>query len=184
MGRWTDRQKYSKTDADWSFPVPRAMDRLVSMDTGLNQHKAMLLLAHTHVCVLLKRIYVCSLSVFRRLIKSYVRCQPIKPWASSFYLFLNVHQKHMEASFTHSTATSQGHLLHLLFIHPGGLNTINNLNQSHHRFLKMLDKLNNFDDRVHVCWDLWSMLSETFLSDAEMILESVLLQSDYYCKKT
>lgn len=48
----------------------------------------------------------------------------------------------------------------------------------------MLDKLNNFDDRVHVCWDLWSMLSETFLSDAEMILESVLLQSDYYCKKT
>lgn len=118
MGRWTNRQKNSKTDADWSFPVPRAMDRLVSMDTGLNQHKTMLLLAHTHtrVCVLLKRIYVWSLSVFRRLIKSYVLCQPIKPWALSFYLFLNAHQKHMEASFTqHSTANSQGHIIYCIY---------------------------------------------------------------------
>lgn len=59
MGRWTNRQKYSKTDADWSFPVPRVMDRLVSMDTGLNQHKTMLLLAHTRVCVCVVKEDLC-----------------------------------------------------------------------------------------------------------------------------
>lgn len=61
MGRWTERQKYRETDAGWSYLVPRAIDRLVSMDTGLKQHKSNLLLGHeyTFVCMYRSDTTVC-----------------------------------------------------------------------------------------------------------------------------
>lgn len=61
-----DTEMYSETDAGWSFLLPWAMDRLVSMDTGLKQHKTILLLRHVWVfecvwtcaCVLK---YICTM---------------------------------------------------------------------------------------------------------------------------
>ncbi len=35
------------------------MDRLVSMDTGLKQHKTILLLGHAYVCVNVSGVWVC-----------------------------------------------------------------------------------------------------------------------------
>lgn len=78
MEKQTDRSTVKQMLADL-FLSPRAMDRLVSMDTGLKQHKTILLLRHAYVCVYIivgLRVCVCvciskricvTLKVFHRL---------------------------------------------------------------------------------------------------------------------
>lgn len=89
-----DTEMYSKTDAGWSFLLPWAMDRLVSMDTGLKQHKTILLLRHVWVfqCVW-TCVYVCAKVYIHYAVSHFQSISGSVHW---------VHSSDVKSSHTHS----------------------------------------------------------------------------------